>query len=62
MANEIPTGSLENGYITKISIFKSLRDDFAMWSLLGINTKEFNPKEIAEKAYAIADAMMEARK
>ena len=40
----------------------SVRDQFAMAALGGINTKEFNPNEIAEKAYAIADAMIEARK
>jgi len=44
---------------------KTLRDEFAMAALSGI---EFNyemwgePKERAEKAYALADAMMEARK
>jgi hypothetical protein len=43
----------------------SLRDQFAMAALSGI---EFNyemwgePKERAERAYALADAMMEARK
>ena len=41
---------------------KTLRDEFAMAALGGINTKEFNPNEIAEKAYAIADAMKEKRK
>jgi len=40
----------------------SLRDQFAMAALFGVNTKEFDPKEIASKAFAIADAMMEARK
>jgi len=44
---------------------KTLRDEFAMAALSGI---EFNyemwgePKERAERAYALADAMMEARK
>jgi hypothetical protein len=41
---------------------KTLRDEYAMAALFGVNTKEFDPKEIASKAYAIADAMMEARK
>jgi hypothetical protein len=40
----------------------TLRDQFAMKALFGVNTKEFDPKEIASKAFAIADAMMEARK
>jgi len=40
----------------------TLRDQFAMAALFGVNTKEFDPKEIASKAFAIADAMMEARK
>jgi hypothetical protein len=39
-----------------------LRDKFAMAALTGVNTKEFDPQDIADKAYAIADAMMEARK
>jgi hypothetical protein len=41
---------------------KTVRDEFAMAALFGVNTKEFDPKEIASKAFAIADAMMEARK
>jgi len=40
----------------------SIRDQFAMAALFGVNTKEFDTKEIASKAFAIADAMMEARK
>jgi hypothetical protein len=45
-------------YVTQ----KTLRDEFAMAALFGVNTKEFDPKEIASKAFAIADAMLEARK
>jgi len=45
-------------YVTQ----KTLRDEFAMAALFGVNTKEFDPKEIASKAFAIADAMMEVRK
>ena len=41
---------------------KTLRDEFAMAALGGINTKDFNPNEIAKKAYELADAMMEKRK
>jgi hypothetical protein len=40
----------------------SIRDQFAMAALSGVNTKEFDPQDIAAKAYEIADAMMEARK
>ena len=47
---------------TVFIIEKTLRDEFAMAALGGINTKDFNPNEIAKKAYELADAMMEARK
>ena len=40
----------------------TLRDQFAMAALFGVNTKEFDPKEIASKAFSVADAMMEKRK
>jgi hypothetical protein len=40
----------------------TLRDQFAMAALTGINVKEFKPYEIAWMAYELADAMMEARK
>ena len=53
-----PFGSTIKG----LADLPSMRDQFAMAALGGINTKDFNPNEIAEKAYAIADAMMEARK
>jgi len=45
-------------YVTQ----KTLRDEFAMAALGSINTKTFDPCEIADKAYQIAYAMMEARK
>jgi hypothetical protein len=38
-----------------------LRDEFAM-AALHMLSLEIHPKGAAEKAYAIADAMMEARK
>jgi hypothetical protein len=50
---------------TIVVTHRTLRDQFAMAALSGI---EFNyemwgePKERAERAYALADAMMEARK
>ena len=40
----------------------SIRDQFAMAALGGINVKNFQPRDIAEMAYELADAMMEARK
>ncbi|KPK13973.1 MAG: hypothetical protein AMJ56_00565 [Anaerolineae bacterium SG8_19] len=40
----------------------TLRDQFAMAALGGINVKNFQPRDIAEMAYELADAMMEARK
>jgi hypothetical protein len=40
----------------------TMRDQFAMAALTGINVKEFKPHEIAWMAYELADAMMEARK
>ena len=48
--------------ITPIQLAVTLRDQFAMAALGGINTKDFNPNEIAKKAYELADAMMGARK
>jgi hypothetical protein len=40
----------------------TLRDQFAMAALGGINVKEFKPDEIAWLVYQVADSMLEARK
>ena len=38
-----------------------LRDQYAMAALIGLADKKLDAEEMAEKAFEIADAMMEAR-
>ena len=40
----------------------TLRDQFAMAALAGVTVSSFDPGLIAEKAYQVADKMMEKRK
>lgn len=40
----------------------TLRDYFAAKAMQGLTTNSTNPKEIAQAAYIVADAMLEARK
>jgi hypothetical protein len=47
--------------IMPIQLTVTIRDQFAM-AALHMLSLEIHPKGAAEKAYAIADAMMEARK
>jgi hypothetical protein len=39
----------------------TLRDYFAAKAMQGLTTNSTNPKEIAQAAYIVADAMLEAR-
>lgn len=42
---------------------KTLRDEFAMAALSGLIQKQYHyPREASKMSYAIADAMLEARK
>ncbi len=48
-----PTGTAFQGM--------TLRDYFAAKAMQGLTTNSTNPKEIAQAAYIVADAMLEAR-
>jgi hypothetical protein len=49
-----PTGTAFQGM--------TLRDYFAAKAMQGLTANSTNPKEIAQAAYIVADAMLEARK